>query len=321
MTSTALSALGLQLFSVATLQGEQINLATLNEQLASNQQHDNLTDYAPLSAQNLLNFQNAITQRQAYVSSMKTVSARLSVYDISMSDLENIAHQAGQLAQNNPNQDPTQTGIIQQQVLAFMNQAADDLNQQVGNRFIFSGTRYSTQPVNLNSVLTNVTPSATLATPNTLPSYDTQAPGTSAGAWVKDSVTIDAGTSLTYGATSTQPGFQQLIAGMQFINAATQSGTTSAQYQSDMSQAATLLNSAVTNIESYHAANAAAQNTITQTTSVQNSDISSLQQQIGDIQGVDLTSVATQINLLQTQLQASYSSTATLMQDSILKYL
>src|ERR1700679_496682 len=107
MTSNTLSALGLQLFSVNSLQSEQVNLATLNEQLASNQQHDNLTDYTPLDAKNLINFQNAITQRQAYVSSMKVVSARLGVYDTSMTDLENIAEQAGQLPTQNPSQDPT----------------------------------------------------------------------------------------------------------------------------------------------------------------------------------------------------------------------
>ena len=88
-----------------------------------------------------------------------------------------------------------------------------------------------------------------------------------------------------------------------------------------MSQAATLLNSALQNIQIYNAGVAEATNTITQETDTQNADISSLQQQIGGIQGVDLTQVATQINLLQTQLQASYSATATLTNDSILKYL
>ena len=219
-----ISALGLQLFSVTSLQAEQTNLNLLNEQLASGVQHNNLTDYAPLDAENIINFQAAITQRQAYISSMNTVSARLGVYNTTLGDLSNIAAQAGQLATQNPSQDSSKTGIIQQQVLAFMNQAVDDLNQQVGSRYIYAGTRYSTQPVNLSSVLANVTPSATLVAANTLPSYDTQQPGTSAAAWTQDSVNIDAGDSLTYGVTSTQDGFQQLIAGMQFINAATQAG-------------------------------------------------------------------------------------------------
>jgi len=321
MATSVISNLALQLFSTSSLQTEQANLSQLNEQLASGHQFDNLTDYTPLDAQNLLNFQDAINQRQAFVSSMQTVSARLNVYDSTLGDLANVASQAGQLASQHPNLDPNNVGILQQQVLAFMNQSVDDLNQQVGNRYIYAGTRYSTQPVSLNSVLTNLSPSATLVTANTLPSYDTQQPGSSQPAWTQDTVNVDTGDNLTYGVTSTQPGFQQLIAGMQFINAATQTGVSAATYQSDMAQAATLLNSALSNIQTYNAGVAAGINTIKQATSTQNSDISSLQQQIGSIQNVDLTQVGTEINLLQTQLQASYSSTATVLQNSILKYL
>ena len=112
-----------------------------------------------------------------------------------------------------------------------------------------------------------------------------------------------------------------MIAGLQFMNAATQSGVSASTYQSDMSQAATLLSTALTNIQTYHAGIAAAQNTISQEQTTQTNDISSLQQQIGGITNVDLTQVGTELNLLQTQLQASYSATAAITQESILKYL
>ena len=127
MGLTSISALGLQLFATSNLMAQQTQLATLSEQLASNQQHSNLTDYTPLDASQLLNFQNSITQRQSYVSSMKVVSARLDVYDSTMTDMESIASQAAQLANQNPSQDPSKTGIIQQQVVAFMQQAVSDL--------------------------------------------------------------------------------------------------------------------------------------------------------------------------------------------------
>jgi len=93
------------------------------------------------------------------------------------------------------------------------------------------------------------------------------------------------------------------------------------QYQSDMSQAASILKTAITNIQTYHAGVASAINTISNAQDTQKADIASLQQQIGNIQNVDLTEVGTALNLLQTQLQASYSATATLTQESILKYL
>jgi flagellar hook-associated protein 3 FlgL len=329
MTSSV-SALGLQLFTTSSLQAEQTNLAQLNEELASNQQHDDLTDYSPLDAQQLLNFQDAIVQRQSYIAAMQSVSPRLNIYNTTMSDMTSIASQAQELASQNPSLNPNTTGTINTQVQSYMQQVVSDLNQQVNGRFIYAGTRFTTEPVSLNAVLSNLTPSATTAeqadpSPNNLPSYDTDFgtadPNVVAAAWTNDSAAIDTGDNLTYGVTSTQDGFQQLIAGLQFVNAATQPGTDAATYQSDMSQASTLLNTAVTNIQVYQAGTAAAINTVSSEQTAQNNDITGLQQQIGNIQNVDLTQVGTELNLLQTQLQASYSATATLTQDSILRFL
>lgn len=327
---TSISTIGIQLLSTSNLQNELTNLNQLNEQLASGHQQDDLTNYSPLDAEQLMSFQNAITQRQAYVTTMGTVNARLQVYNNTMSDLENIATQANELASQNPTLNSNQVGNVNQEVTNYMQQAVDDLNQQVGDRYIYAGTRYSTQPVNLSAVLSNLSPSSTLAapgnpSPNNLPSYDTNygtgSAGTVTAAWANVSATVDTGDSLTYGVTSTQDGFQQLIAGMQFINAATQSGVSAATYQTDMAQAGQLLSSALTTIQTYNTGVASAINTVTQEQTTQNTDITSLQTQIGDIQNVDVAQVGTELNTLQAQLQASYSATATLTQDSILKYL
>jgi len=321
MTSTV-STFGIQLFSTANLQNELTNINLLTQQLASGQQHTNLTDYAPVDAQRLVSFQNAITQRQAYIGSMQTVNARLKIYDNTMSDMESLAAQANSLATQNQTLDPTKVGNIQTQVQSYMQQVVNDLNQQVGNRYIYAGTRYSTQPVNLTAVLTGA-PGA-LVTANTLPPYDSEynppTTTTDAKAWAQDSVTIDANFNLQYGVTSVQKGFQELISGMQYINAATQTNNPTT-YQSDMTQATQLLTQGLTDIQTYHTGVAAAMNTITQETDTQNTDINNLKSQIGDIQNIDVAQVGTMLNTLQAQLQASYSATATLTQESILKYL
>jgi flagellin-like hook-associated protein FlgL len=489
MTATPVSTLGLQLLSTYNLQNEQSLLGSLNAQLGSGVAHSNLTDYDPVQAQQLLNFQNAVTQRQSYISAATTVSTRLQVYDQTMTDMENIASQAQQLASQNPTQDTSKAGTIQQQIQSYMSQAVDDLNQQVGNRYVYAGNRYSTAPVSLSAVMNGtVTLPFTPVSANALPTYDSEynasdpatattsatytanlpsgaangatsppstlqvydsvgnthnmtltwtktatnswklsvdvaggntvgstssdytatipftfnGSGSNAGeiktggigsgsnytvvdnshppaevsfalnfpgaaaqtltlnfgdynsstnsvtqfadpsgqvsvnsytqngngggvydpkAWAQDSVTIDAGFNLQYGVTSTQTGFQQMIAGMQLINQATATGTSSATYQTDMTQASVLLNSALTNIQNYHAGVAAASNTITQEQTLQNTDIANLQNQVSNIQQVDVTQVGVELSTLQTQLQASYSATAAVIQLSILKYL
>jgi flagellar hook-associated protein 3 FlgL len=331
MTASSISNLGIQLLSTSNLQGELTNINQLTEQLASGQQQDNLTNYSPLDAEQLLSFQNAITQKQAYITTMQTVNARLQVYNSTMNDMENLAAEASQLATQNPTLSTSQTGNIQEQVQAYMQQAVDDLNQQIGDRYIYAGSRYSTQPVNLQSVLNGtVTLPFTPVTPSgsnyPLPPYDTDynsgnPSASNPDAWATASANIDTGDSLTYGVTSTQTGFQQLIAGMQLINNAAQNGVSAATYQTDMSNAATLLGSALTNIQTYNTGVASSINTITQEKTTQNNDITSLQTQIGDIQNVDIAQVGTELNTLQTQLQASYSATAALTQDTLLKYL
>ena len=131
-------------------------------------------------------------------------------------------------------------------------------------------------------------------------------------------MTVDAGFGVSI--ASTLLGFQQVIAGLRLINAAS-SQNDPTTYNTDINQAVTLLTSGLGNIQAVHATVAGNTNILTQQTDLQNTDITNLQTQLGNIQNVDLTSVGTQINLLQTQLQASYSATASLIQESILKYL
>jgi flagellin-like hook-associated protein FlgL len=143
----------------------------------------------------------------------------------------------------------------------------------------------------------------------------------SAGAYTEDSVALDSSTSITYGVTSNNPAIQQLVAGLQFISAATQTGISAAHYQSYMAQATSLLTTALSGIQALNGTVGSNQNILATETSNQNSDITNLQNQLSSLQSVDLTTVGTEIDNLQTQLQASYSATATLTQLSLLKYL
>ncbi|MFY9287890.1 MAG: flagellin [Alphaproteobacteria bacterium] len=323
MPST-ISTLGVQLFTSYYLQRQQADLATLTEQLASQKQHNNLTDYAPVNAHNILDFQNGITQRQAYIAGIQTVNARLTVYDSTMNDMENIAAQAKSLIVQNQTLDTTKIPQLRAQAQTYLRQLQDDLNQEVGGRYIYAGTRYSTVPViDLTTLAAPTIPFVPETTPN-LPDYDMDyvAPGptTSAAAWAKESVAVDNAFTVQYGVTSTETGFQQLIAGLRVFHNATNL-TDPAAYQTAMVDASNLITEAVQNIQATHAAVAGNINILKQQNDIANTDIVNLQNQLSSIQQVDLTSVGTQINLLQVQLQASYSATAGIIQQSILKYL
>lgn len=564
MSSNSISNIGLQIQSLAGLQTQQATLALLDQQLASGTIYDNLTNYDPTTAKNLMDFQNSVTQNQAYISGMQTVSTRLNLYDQTMTDMEGIAENAQQVAANNQTLDPSSVAQLQSQAQSYLEQLTSDLNEQIGGRYIYAGSRYTTAPVidlstlttapsipftpvtsptlpdydsqytavtmnnvpasgnfqvgnskiswssivagNVTSVDVNGTPTAVTvtgltqpattpaevasnlqatinqvssqisdfsglsatvdgatvsltasavaqqpsltvnsaptgdfqvggasiawsaiesgtvssitvngvstpvtvngltqpattptqiaanlastinqlstqvsqfsglsatasgagvnfyATPNTpainpdeggVPSEITWSAGTSgtaiipdqggtsgdtswssgtdgtssqtiassAGAYTEDSVAIDSSTSVTYGVTSNNPAIQQLVAGLQFLNAATQSGVSASSYKTDMAQANTLLTTALSGIQALNAGVASNQNILDTETSTQNADITNLQNQLSNLQSVNLTQVGTEINTMQTQLQASYSATAALEQLSILKYL
>lgn len=444
MSTNTISNIGLQVQSLANLLSQQTNLASLNEQLASGQKHDNLTNYDPTDAKNLMDFQNSVTQKQAYIAGMQTVSSRLSLYDQTMTDMENIASNAGELASSNQALDSSTVSQLHSQAQTYLKQLTDDLNQNIGGRYIYAGTRYTTAPVtdlsngttapsipytattspalpsydsqyaavtingtpsgsftlgnssiawsalasgnvssvnvggtpthvtvtgltvpattpaqlasNLQSTITQISSQITafsgvsasvngatvsVASGTTAPSVTPDAGGTtgettwsngsdgttastvsnSSGAYTKDTVTINNSFSTTYGVTSNDPAIQQLIAGLQFLNAATAPNVSASTYQTNMAQASSLLTAALPAIQSIHSTVASNTNIITSETSSQNADITNLQNQLTDIQQVDLTTVGTEINSLQTQLQASYSATAAVEQLSILKYL
>ena len=139
-------------------------------------------------------------------------------------------------------------------------------------------------------------------------------------AYAVDSTNIDSNYNVQYGVTSNNPAFQQLIAGLQFLAAAGNS-TDAATYQSNITQASSLLSTALTSLQGVHATVANNINTMTNETTTQNNDINDITNQIDNIQQVDLTQVSTELTLLETQLQASYSATGSLEKLSIVNYL
>jgi flagellin-like hook-associated protein FlgL len=566
---------------------QQNTLSLLSQQLSSSKQHNTLTEYTPTEAHNILDLQNGVTQKDGYISAISNVQQRLSMYDTTMTDIEKFAAQGISLATQNQTFDSTKVDNVDLQATNYLKELTNDLNQQIGGRYIYSGTRYNKAPVIDLSTVTG-TPTATPTSNSALPTYDvdynnatsfqinstpsnnltignvgiawstlatggpvanvlvngvptalttpvalpaaatptalannvatlfnaiatdpvlagqgisqlsitaasgavtmnfngstplpvqpttggtagqitwlggpkpdgtisetftspaftltglptgnfkisnvsipwsdiaagsvtsvdvagspfpvtvsglstggttadltanlasvlnqiasqvpagsnlstlsanatgtgvslnwgagtpqavtpdgspggstgeilwdlgstpdgtvTQTPSSSIPAWTEDTALIDSGFSVQYGITSNDPAFQKLINGLRFINAAVTAGKAgnTATYQSDMQQASTLLTDALAGIQSLHSQAINNQNTMKNETDLHNQNITDLKNQLTNIQQVNLTQVGTEINLLQTQMQASYSSTASIQQLSLVKYL
>ncbi len=401
MTISSISNLSVQGTLTSVLQAEQSSLTTLTTQLSTQQQYTDLTDYTPSQARNLISLQSTATQRQAYLSVIGTVSTNLSVYDTTLTDLESVAAQAQTIVNNNQSFNADSASNVSIESGNYLQSVTADLNQEINGRYIYSGTRYTTAPVQDLATLSTSSLTPTIQTDgSTLPTYDSESslvgavsgqtinitgtpiagqemtitinnsaynytvqagdtatdvaanfaaeisgggvPTTNSGgvltvdpsgtinstnvtttdaaSYTTDQASIDTGFTVNYGLSSNNPAFQQLIAGLRYLQAAGQS-TDSATYTSNMQQASSLITSAISSLQAVHTAVANNINVMTSETASQNAAITSLTNQVADIQQVDVTQVSTEITALQTILQASYLVTGDIEKLSIVSYL
>jgi flagellar hook-associated protein 3 FlgL len=325
MSVLSVSNLSITKALTAALQSEQTTLTKLTTQLSSEKKYDNLTDCAPSDARNLINLQATATQKKAYISVIATVSNNLSIYDTTLTDLETIASQAQSLATNNPTYGVDVATNVNTQSTNFLKSMSVDLNQDINGRYIFSGSRYTTQPVQDLSTLPISTLNTTIYTDHlTLPSYDTDyvagAGSTSVAAYTTDQAMVDTGFLANYGITSNDPSFQKLVSGLRYLQAAGTS-TDAATYKANITQASTLLASALSEIQSLHTSVANNINMMKTEKTALSTSISNMANQVGDIQQIDVTQVAIEITSLQAILQASYSATGSILKLSIVNYL
>ncbi len=171
----SISNIGRTASMVSALQNEQSTLSKLSEQLSTQKRNTNLTDYTASEALNLINLQASATQKEAYINIITSVNNNLSIYDATLTDLENIATQAQSLANGNANYSAEIALNIGVQAANYLKSVTVDLNQNINGRYLFSGTRYTTPPVQDLSTL----PAATLTTAAVasplVPAYDTAA--------------------------------------------------------------------------------------------------------------------------------------------------
>ncbi len=175
MSTSSISNLGRTASMASALQAEMSTLTKLSEQLSTQKKHTNLTDYTASEALTLINLQASATQREAYLNIITTVNNNLSIYDTTLTDLESIAMQAQSLANGNPNYTANIAMNIGVQATNYLKSVSVDLNQNINGRYIYSGTRYTTQPVQDLSQLPAATLSTTTVTNPAVPVYDTSA--------------------------------------------------------------------------------------------------------------------------------------------------
>jgi flagellar hook-associated protein 3 FlgL len=132
---------------------------------------------------------------------------------------------------------------------------------------------------------------------------------------------IAPGETIDTSTNANQPGFQQLAEGYAMLGEFGGSQLSSTAQQAVASAATPLITQGLSSITSTEAGVGASLQRVSDATTSMSSQTSILQTQIGNLDNVDTSAVATQLTTLSTQLQVAYELTAQLQKMTLAQYL
>ncbi len=271
------------------------------------------TDFSGISSQasQLVNLTDQQSKQQGYIDTINTVSTRLQIMGLSISSVAGLATQfVGNMPADAYN---TQGQTIQQQAQQVLQQVAGYLNTQDGSNYVFSGNNTSEPPVNIGGLPKPGSLTATSA--GTPPNGYYQGDNGIAQATVDNNVT------LTYGVDANNPAFENFIRVLNFLANSPPFDSSNPTDVANVTKATQMLNQTVTQLQTLEGTNALQQGQLANQLTTHKNALSLAQGNISDVSQVDAATAITQLDTLQTQMQASYQIVGILQQLSLVNYL
>ncbi|MDZ5648384.1 hypothetical protein [Nitrospirillum sp. BR 11828] len=159
-----------------------------------------------------------------------------------------------------------------------------------------------------------------ITTPPNLPVYDTQysSGAQNTAAYASSSLNVDDSTTATYGISSNDPAIQNLIIGIkQMLSAVSNPGT----YTSMMSTARSTIIQAQGQIRQLDASTVNVQSVLGTAATNHKNALADIENQIGNIQNVDPTTVAAQLQAALNQQQGAYTVAGKIASLSLVNFL
>jgi flagellar hook-associated protein 3 FlgL len=339
---SGISSLSSFLQNITLVQNAQNQIAKLTYQVDTGLKSQDLQGYGN-QANQLLNLGSSQVTEQNYISNNTQTSTMLTAYDTTLGQISSDATKLSAALDAFTVTDPNTVANLKALVAGLQTDLAATLNTQVGGRYLYGGTRYTTQPVGdltaASQQLTAPIPDPT-ATPPTVftpavspavPTYDNQAaqingtPQTAAqqaaGAqtYQTQNTAIATNEQMTYGISSNDAAFQNLVSALQnALGAVGSSGTTQAQF---IQNASAQVQAALTGIQGLQNQNGTAETLVATANTVHAQTLATLQSQITTITQVDPATVATQLSTAQNTLEGSYKVVSSVLNLTLLNYL
>lgn len=321
MANNTITNIALLLQTTRLVRNGQSVLGKLQEQLATGNVTSDLSELGSTQSRRLLDLRASNTERDSYILTIDSIKPRVDAQLLSLDGMQDtVSDLRSMIGINNSYQSIQDVGGVAR-IQDMLRNAQYYLDQKIDDRYLFAGDRYSTVPVRdlLSLPVPPVEPYPyTPSTSPALPSYDTNAPGTSAAAYAQDTVFVDDGLNLNYGITSVEPGVQNYIMGLRWAYAASQD---SVNFDTYMAQADQLLGTAQVQLRGLQSKATSSQATLIATRDLHQFAKNLIAADTDQIFAVDKNEVAAKITTLSAQIEASYAATSRIINLSIVNYI
>jgi flagellar hook-associated protein 3 FlgL len=308
-TISTLAQQTLMLRSLDQLQGKAIEL---QGQISSGLVSQDISGLG-LAAGRVANLQGSIQHHQAFLDTIATVQQRIQESTDVLSNVQSSVQKFQQLLPNGAYD--TTPSDIQTQAKQLLGVLGDLLNTQDGSRYLFSGSLTGTAPF----------VAASLPVPGDLTTLVNGAPpsGYYAGNAAISTARVDDNLTINYGITADDPAIEKVIRTLNFL-ANLPPGSPSSSNATDVSninQAAVLMGQGLQGLQNVLGTLALQSAAMKQVQQNHQDFVNLATSNIGSVESIDPAKAITELNQVETNLQASYATISGLQQLSLVNYL
>lgn len=284
--------------------------STLEQQISSGLVSQSYAGVAPQAAQ-IVSLSAQVSQQQSYINTINTVNTTLQTMSLATSTMASLVQQfAGTIQSNAYNQSGD---TIQSQAQNLLAQIGDYINTSDGEGYVFSGSATTTPPFDASGLPNpgDLTTNVAGAPPN----------GYYAGNDDVAQAQVDNQLTVQYGITGDNPAFEQVVQVLNFLANSPPLSSTSSTDVANVNQAAQMLTSATGQLQQLTANIGLQQSQLNSELTAHQSSLTLAQGSLGDIENVNSATAITQLDTLQTQIEASYQTINILQNLSLANYL
>lgn len=330
----SVSNLGQMDYINTLLKSQRSQLNTLQDQISSGQKATTYSDLGGAATVTSISLHNALSQIDTFSTNVSLVRGRTSVMD---NALRNIVSATQQVSADLtiPTQSNVDPGMVNFNVEAqsALDQIQGSLNAQYGGQYVFSGTDVTNPPVasiptlntNVNTVLANLysgaMSGATVLT--NVAAITGVGAGYSATLASAGNVTaqIDTNQTVNYTVKASDPSLQQIMQGLSIIAKLQYDPNHPTQFWAVYNGAKQMIDQGTTGVTILNGQIGLVQSALKTADTTHQTTQTTLQTQLGDVENVDVAQATTQLQMLQTQLQASYKVISMVSSLSLINFL